>query len=429
MAMTAFPGLELETGSPRRGPLRVCLVCMQFAGPTHCGGVGTAFFSLAEALAERGHDVHVVLARDDIDRGASADWRRRLRAKGIDFVHLPRTHHRGSQFDGRTEPSLNCYRWLKGRAFDVIHFHEWLGLGYHTILAKRQGGAFQSTVLCVGTHGPELWAREGNGVLWSAAGQLETQAMERETVRLADVVVSPSRYMLEWLERRGWSLPRRTYVHPNVLWSKAVSKAPAVGATRLVSELVFFGRLEPRKGLYRFCDAVERLARNRRGALSVTFLGRNRWLEESGRWADDLIRRRSAAWPCPASILTDRNHEEALDYLKGPGRLAVVASRRENSPYTVLECLGAGIPLVSADVGGVRELIHPEDRARVLFAEEELAQKLERVLADGASPARPAADLGWVRDTWIRWHEQQPAAFARARASAEPRGARALSEP
>ncbi len=425
--MSVFPGLNLELGSPRRGPLRVGLVCMQFAGPTHCGGVGTAFFSLAEALAEHGHDVQVVLAGDELERASSSDWQRRFRRSGIAFVHLPRTLHRGSRFDGRAEASFNCHQWLKRRPFDVIHFHEWLGLGYYPVLAKRQGLAYRSTLLCVGTHGPEQWALQGNGVLSSEIGQLETHAMERESVRLADVVVSPSQYLLQWLEREGWSLPERTYVHPNVLWSKAISAPRRIRVRTPVSELVFFGRLEPRKGLYRFCEAVDWLARASRRPLRVTFLGRNRWLSDRAEWGDQFLRGRSLHWPYPVSILTDRNHEEALDYLREPGRLAVVASRRENSPYTVLECLGAGVSLICADVGGVRELVHPDDRARVLFEERDLAQKLGQVLVEGASPARPAVDLGWVRDRWVRWHEIQPAGFARAGPRGEPERACATS--
>ncbi|MCI0547720.1 MAG: glycosyltransferase, partial [Candidatus Rokubacteria bacterium] len=104
-------------------------------------------------------------------------------------------------------------------------------------------------------------------------------------------------------------------------------------------------------------------------------------------------------------------HEEALDYLRIPGRLAVIPSRLENSPYTVLECLGAGICLISADVGGIRELIHGDDRPRVLFKGEELAAKLREALDEGASPARPAVDLDSVRERWVRWHETELAAL------------------
>ncbi|MEJ2237565.1 MAG: glycosyltransferase family 4 protein [Gemmatimonadales bacterium] len=378
---------------------------MQFAGPTSCGGVGTAFFSLAEALAARGHVVHVLLARDELDRLSSVDWERSLRRIGGSFVHLPRRLYRGSPFSGRREASMNCYRWLRRRHFDIIHFHDWMGLGYYSLLAKRRGFAFRSALMCVGAHGPEHWAMQGNGFPPSDIGHFETYMMERESVCLADVVISPSQYMLRWFEREGWSLPKRTYAHPNILWSEAISETCPNGSKVPTSEIVFFGRLEPRKGLYRFCDTLDHLSRSSHSGLRVTFLGRDLWLRDKGEWSSDFLHGRAAYWPFQVSVLADRNHEEALDYLRKPGRLAVMASSRDNSPYTVLECLGAGVRMICSDVGGVRELIHPDDRAQVLFNDEELTQKLLEVLDEGASSARPAFDFGWVRETWMRWHE------------------------
>ena len=42
-------------------------------------------------------------------------------------------------------------------------------------------------------------------------------------------------------------------------------------------------------------------------------------------------------------------------------------SLQENSPNTVYECLEQGIPFIASNVGGVPELIAPDDHARVLF--------------------------------------------------------------
>ena len=55
------------------------------------------------------------------------------------------------------------YLWLRQNDhFDVIHFHEWQGHGYYSLLAKRQGLAFGRTTLCVSTHSPTCWNKQGN---------------------------------------------------------------------------------------------------------------------------------------------------------------------------------------------------------------------------------------------------------------------------
>lgn len=67
-------------------------------------------------------------------------------------------------------------------------------------------------------------------------------------------------------------------------------------------------------------------------------------------------------------------------------------------PHTdqqVYECLVAGVPFLTHAVGGVPELIHPEDHDRVLVDGpngKALARRILQVLQDGLRPARP-----WVR--------------------------------
>lgn len=45
----------------------------------------------------------------------------------------------------------------------------------------------------------------------------------------------------------------------------------------------------------------------------------------------------------------------------------MIASPVDNSPNTVLECLSYGIRFVASNTGGIPELVHPDDRAHVLF--------------------------------------------------------------
>ena len=103
--------------------------------------------------------------------------------------------------------------------------------------------------------------------------------MERQCVALADVVLSPSQYMLRWMQSRGWTLPAVCYVQQNIPLPELKTSGRVTirgeGEQR-ASELVFFGKLEERKGIGLFCDALDlRAGRNLRG-FSVTFLERAR---------------------------------------------------------------------------------------------------------------------------------------------------------
>jgi glycosyltransferase involved in cell wall biosynthesis len=144
---------------------------------------------------------------------------------------------------------------------------------------------------------------------------------EQREVELADVVVSPSSYMLRYVQRRGWSLPPATYVikvrclllfligvviiviararAQNVISQRFLEEASRRQADQALRVLVFFGRLEPRKGVELLLDALERLARrNATGTLhTVAFLGADLRTPEHGsmlRYIRD--RHRTAGW-------------------------------------------------------------------------------------------------------------------------------------
>ena len=107
--------------------------------------------------------------------------------------------------------SYEVLRLLRERSpqFDVVHFHDYFGAGYYSVLAKNQGLALRDTVTVLGVHGPNLWAKkEGNMETIDKIGDLEIDFMERKSVALADYVVSPSNYILGWMEREGWQVKR-----------------------------------------------------------------------------------------------------------------------------------------------------------------------------------------------------------------------------
>ena len=99
---------------------------------------------------------------------------------------------------------------------------------------------------------------------------------ERSSVEWADVVIGPSEYLLREYERYGWVLPERTYCQPYALQSRTLEIDDS--QTLPVEELVFFGRLEVRKGLWLFCEALDRI-KDRLEGRTVTLRGSLSWLD------------------------------------------------------------------------------------------------------------------------------------------------------
>jgi glycosyltransferase involved in cell wall biosynthesis len=405
-AAAVYPPLPVRDAPPGSGRLRICIVTQDIVGPVRNGGIGTAYRYAAELLAQAGHDVTILYALGQrSENGPISRWVAEYRRLGVTFVPLPEPAVRNYQgyIGEQVARAYAVYEWLKQRQFDLVHASEWRGLAYYCLVAKHLGIAFPRTLFAIKTSSPTLWNMEGNAELVDDARVLIVSHLERKSVELADVVISGSTYMLRWMLAHGYNLPaRRCFVQPNIV--PVIAAAPADGGPVDIDELVFFGRLEPRKGLHLFCDALRRMNLHGLKPFRVTFLGKV-GARFNGR---EFIEQSAAHWKFPWQILDTLGQPEALRYLGEGRRLAVMPSLLDNSPFGVYECLSAGIPFITSDVGGGPELIHPDDRTQALFSLQpaDLAQHLRHALLHGAPRVRAAYDFAHNNEHWRRWHQQ-----------------------
>ncbi|MBB3898991.1 glycosyltransferase [Roseococcus suduntuyensis] len=375
---------------------RICLLTFDFVGPVRNGGMGTAFLACAEAFRDAGHEVTVLYPAAYTETLPLTHWRAHYAARGIDFVAL---HLSGQE----KEQAYGAWQWIKSRHFDAIHFHEMRGIGHWLVVAKRCGLGLADTALVCQVHSPTLWHLAHSGTFLRHLEELELDWMERSSVQGADVVIAPSRYMLAEVARMGWRLPPRNGVLPNMLPQGFPARPHGDATPHPVEELVFFGRLEARKGLDLFCEAVSRLQEAGTPPARVTFLGKIAQME--GCHALAWLAVATSGWTFPWQVVNDRDVAGAREYLSAPGRLAVIASAMENAPYAVIECLAAGIPLLAPEVGGIPELLAAEDHARLLYPRNPraLAAAMGRALAQGMAPGRAAVTAEGAREAWLEF--------------------------
>ena len=424
---TGVANLALHAGhlAPAERPARVCIATNEVFGPTKNGGIGTACTSLAHALADAGDEVTVLFLGDkrDLDRRGVdlAEWEKHYEKHGIRFVAIVPLHHPTYDWEhANVRTSHAAYLWLSEqhdeRPFDVIHFAECNGHGYFTALSSRLGLQFRDAAVCLTTHSSTEWIFESNHVPFDSYYNLSTDWIERRSVEDCDVLIGPSLYLHQYMRSRDWTLPdtvhQQQYVQPHA----ARAKAGLPLDPKPVDELVFFGRLETRKGLVNFCDALDEMASHPDAdGVEVTFLGKEATVE--GVHARSYIARRSAKWKRHWRIIDNLQQDEAVAYLQGEGRLALMPSVVDNSPNTVMECIGLGVPFLAARTGGIPELIHPRDVAASTFYHAEVAERgvpfaqaLLRTCREGQRPARAAVDAATNETAWTRWHRQMATA-------------------
>ena len=262
-----------------------------------------------------------------------------------------------------------------------------------------------------------MWNRLYGSHTLERADDLVKIHAERRSVEMGDVVIGGSLHLLRWMASQGYALPEgRCFVQPNVATFDKLeplmhSRGLPRGSRTPIDEIVFFGRLEARKGLFIFCQAIRRLIR--KGVAlpkRITFMGKpgGRMPSHPDYDAIDFIREVSHGWPVEIQILSDFQQYDAVKYLLDGARLAVMPSIIENSSMAVYEAAICGIPCVATDVGGNSELIAAEDHAAVVCKPHpvSLGDKLEEVLRLGGMVPRPSFDNKANIATWQRFHRQ-----------------------
>ena len=392
-------GLAADSMAPIPRPLTVGIVTAELAGLGMGGGIGTAMSALALTLADAGHAVTVLHLRPA--ENADSAMREHYRRRGVVVESLP-----------AAPPANPVLAWVRLRGFDVVYHHDWLGVGASLGPARLRDPALAGTTLVCVAHGPSGWVRQANGIAAASGTPDPVEARERASVASADALISPSAYLIGWMRKHGWILPPRVLVQQNLY--PLHPEPGGIPDERVVAdELVFYGRLEARKGVVLFCDALDRLE-PRDPPVAVTFLGPSTAGIDGDAAA--YVQRRAAGRPW--RVLDQLDRTAALAFLRGGRRVAVVPSLLENSPYTVLECLLEGIPILASRTGGIPELIADADHAEALFDPDPpaLAARLGQALQTGVRRARPRVHPLANRADWLAWNDRLPRRTASAAA-------------
>lgn len=390
--------------------LKICIVTQDILGPVRNGGIGTAYYYAANFLRDCGHDITIFYSLGNFcETGMIEDWVQFYAAKGITFIPAedPKIPSMPGALGRFMSVSRKVYEYLKRQSFDIVHASEWRGNVFYALLAKKLGLAFANTTFCIKTSSPTLWSTIGNHNFVKEPQDLLRSYIERKSVEWGDFIISPSHHMLHWMEHHGYDLPKgRCYVQPNIMpisESQTFQNRQPATCLRKVKELVFFGRLESRKGLKIFCQALTKLEKDGGVGCKVIFLGK---LNLGNFDAESYLKSQAQHWSFPWEIITDYDALQALEYLKSGDRLAVVPSLLDNSPFTIYECLAERIPFICSDRGGTAELIHEIDRRQVVISVHptKLAKQLRQIIARGTIIARPSFDFQQNLETWAQWH-------------------------
>ncbi|KAK3237906.1 hypothetical protein CYMTET_52046, partial [Cymbomonas tetramitiformis] len=395
--------------------------------------------NLAGLLCREEHNVTMLLTgREGISKMRNA-WRSKLETHpGHTKPHV--VNLKDARGVGNLGPSacmsFTIMQWLlaskKNSRFDAIHFADFKGLGYYTMLAKQLKLGLQNSYIVVHAHGPSAWIADHiRGEF--AIDTVEMDFLERKSTALADHVISSSQYMLDWCVEDGFRFPPHTFVLQDILPKKKELEVEVQPSTRSapIRSLVVLLSYNALQESELICDALDivydRLAADaeamdpprRPRAMHLRFIHlvdevHNEGDEESSA-ADDgtskftiLLHRRSEAWatwilevqlgnPITYYHHLLQGHQAKYGGLAGANAtwgsmLAVMPLVFGNTPMAALETIEAGLPIILTDVGGVKELL--DDASTVPKEVVGLADK--KVMSSGIVVKPAAKALAWA---------------------------------
>ncbi len=394
---------------------RTCIVSCEIVGPHKNGGIGTHCFYLAKFLSRSlGEDVTIAYT-GAIEVRDEAYWKEWFqREMGVRFVWVSAKEDElpPAGWGPRQARIARCvFDWVREQDFDVCHFQEMLGHGYRCFQAKRLGLAFRDTVLTCTLHSSWDWICQAMQVFpMAGAEELQTKYMERYCMENCDIAMSPSEYMFQWAKANRIALPANHHVLPYLLDSglRHSGYEPANG------KIIFFGRLETRKGLVLLLEALCEL--ERRGnfsgrQLEVTLLGKVAQTPDGN--ATVTVEKYLPRFSKVIRIVfkSDLGHQEAHDYLlANRDALVVCPSLVDNSPFAVIECLQLGVNIIAGRSGGIPELFADDTR---LFNPEPVAfaEKIEAGLLNRLPPPVKRYDSERSAQLWTEFSRKTVADF------------------
>ena len=346
----------------------VVIVTPDFTGPRRNGGIGSATFWQARELARAGYDVEVLFS-GVMEVGTSRSWNSRfVAAHGFRFVDLRTWARKACPQESalRFSPDSESIRaaqlvlqYVTSKPVAAVYLQDYLGHGLRVLQYKKAGLGLADVPCAVTLHSSQQWIREGMQVMPTSFNDLVLDFQERESAELADRVISPSRHMADWAASRWGLSSRRIDVVPYCF------EEPAAALAQVRHEgfdhLIFFGRLETRKGLHFLLDALRTSALLRSRIRRVTFLGSHS--QVNGRPSAAAIAAAMKGTEYKWTVIDNKDANAAWEWLSEQRRSLVVApSTLDNLPYSVLELYVRRLPFVSTTTGGIPEIVGPRNR-------------------------------------------------------------------
>jgi len=395
-------------------PRHTVIVSPQIPVAYKNGGIGTFVGHLIDLLLSGTND-RITLIFTEPPQQPESEWLPAYHANNVTVhcVHPPNLTFSPGYFQTVRISELVCSAMPEDA--DIVYFADWRANALHTVRSRRFTRRPGPTVVTV-LHGCSEWNRHGQGLYLTSYEELAEEYFERYAVENSNFLVFPSRHMAQWCSDNGWRVP--PIDEANILGypfrpESTSSLSPSKRSNRF-SRLIFYGRLETRKGFDVFIEALLRLKLNSclEGLTGITFLGMEGVHHQIT--IDAAAAKIQNHLALPTTLITDLDAKDANRYLERHrgDSLVLTPSLLDNLPFTVIEAsLIPGLNLLASSAAGIPEILGERGTAQ-LFSPDvgSTAQAIEAWLSKGPQPSNSLSTYDWktANERWLQFHTSLP---------------------
>lgn len=335
--------------------MRYWLLTTEFP-PFYGGGISTYCKHTVEMLQQKGHAVTVFVPDFTVSGIQEGE------ITGVRVVRfLPRqtgTH----QFLGYAanlsyEFAAVVKKYLeKEGAPEILESQEYQGIAYYTQQFKLLGyPLFRELNILITCHAPEFVYLEYNHVPVYKLPIFWTAQMEKSSIRSADILISPSRYIVSEIKQKmSWEGISEKIIFNPIACNSRLNASPDFVA----GSIVCFGKLAPLKGTFALLKFFETLWKTGKKLKLQIIGGTDLVFHPEAETMGNLVRSRYKQYILEGLlVLHEEKAPEAARKMLLEAHVILVPSLVDNLPYTVLEAMSWGKVVLASRQGGQSEVI------------------------------------------------------------------------
>lgn len=337
--------------------MKYWLITTEFP-PIHGGGISTYCWHTAKMFSEKNHEVTVFVNDHSVNKVSKEKVE-----ENITLIRFnPNQVKIGSALGHDARLALEFANIVElemqqSGVPDILETQDYLGIGYYILQKKALlYPLFKGLKVVLTMHAPSFLYLDYNQVPYYNFPEYWTGEFEKASIRMADLVLSPSQYLIDQLDSRmnlKEKNPIRVFNPYRNNWSSGEIPDYVEG------DLVFFGKLTPQKGCIEMLSYLKTMWDNGFEKVLTIIGGGNHFFYPFQEDMIDYVKKRYATYIKKGLILFEGNMppEKLKERLK-KAHVIITPSIVDNLPYAVLESMALGKLILASENGGHTEIIN-----------------------------------------------------------------------